>query len=91
MDKVSRSKVVRSVLSWRNVQQDTVRIARTVRKVSISGHSVRAVLSRLIDRKRTVTDRRHRLRPHNDRMEIGSLAGLSPRNGWCGRYSGQLY
>jgi hypothetical protein len=37
------------------------------------------VLSCSIARERTFIDRRHKHRPHTDRVGIGSLAGLSPQ------------
>jgi hypothetical protein len=85
MDEVSRSGVVRSVISWRNVQQNTVRIARTARKVLISRDFVRAVLSRGIDRQWTVTERHDKYRPRIDRQRSPQFAGLlsstrSPRS-----------
>jgi len=76
---VSRSGAVRSKISWRNVQQDTARIARTVGNLAICRAFLRATLREVIDRQWLVIDRSHKYRPRSGHMENCCFAGLSPR------------
>jgi hypothetical protein len=62
----------------RRTSQSIARIARTAREVLISRDSVQAVLSWVIDRQWTVTDRRHKYRPRIDCTRTCCFAGLSP-------------
>ena len=58
------------MISWRNVQQSTDRIARTLINAPVCRTFVRSVLLWVIDPQRMDTDRSHKYRPLIDHIEI---------------------
>jgi hypothetical protein len=78
MVEVRRSGAVRSMISWRNVQQSTDRIARIVFNVAVCRSFLRAVWLLVIDRQSMVIARHDEYRPRIDLLEMSSFVGLSP-------------
>ena len=62
MVEVSRSGAVRTMISWRNVQQSSDRIARTLINAPVCRTFLRSVSLWVIDSQRMVTDRSHKYR-----------------------------
>jgi hypothetical protein len=66
------------MISWRNVQQSTDRIARTVLNIAVCRTFMRSVLTVIITNVGDLSPASPKYRPQIDRLEMSRFAGLSP-------------
>jgi hypothetical protein len=78
MIEVSRPGAVRTMISWRNVQQSSDRIARIILNVTVCRVFLRSILSIVYRPPGIITDCHVKYRVRIDRLEMCHFAGLSP-------------